>query len=127
MQGTLEPSREEQPEMVAFKQVEKFFSPKDWPDEAQIIFQDFCQIIRGGGHLTKAVYSGLRYLAHSEYHRRAAEKQLLEDPTNLKWLKVYDLHGKAVERGLAKFGLYPADLYRVPVAKTEPKPMSLLK
>jgi len=126
-QGTLEPSREIEPETVSFSQVEKFISPKDWPDEAKIVFQDFCGVIRDGGHLTKAVYPGLRSLAYSEYKRREAEQKLIDNPTDMKWLKAFDQHTKAVERGLAKFGLYPADLYRVPAKKIELKTMSLLK
>lgn len=127
MQGTLEPSREKEVQTVEFSQVEKFISPKEWPDEAKFIFQDLCGIVRNGGHLTKAVYLGLRSLAEHEYHRRLAEVALIDDPTDSKWLKVMDIRGKAVERGLAKFGMYPADLYRVPQIKKEEKTMSLLR
>lgn len=127
MQGTLEPSREKEPEVVSFSQVEKFISPKEWPDDAKVIFQDFCGIVRDGGHLTKAVYEGLRDLAYAVYKRREAEQKLIENPTDMKWLKAYDQHSKGVERKLAKFGLYPADLYRVPKTKPEAKTFSLLK
>ena len=126
IQGTLEPSREN--EVISWVEIEKMASPKDWPDDAKVIFQDLIQIIRTGGFLSKAVYIGLRSLSFSEHMRRVAEESLMNTPTDSKWLKVYDLHGKAVERGLAKFGLYPADLYRVPVMKKENKSVtSLLK
>jgi hypothetical protein len=126
IQGTLEPSREN--EVIAWAEIEKMASPKDWPDPAKVIFQDLIQIIRGGGFLSKAVYIGLRSLSFHEYMRRQAEENLIQNPTDSKWLKVLDVNGKAVERGLAKFGLYPADLYRVPVMKKEEnKTLSLLK
>jgi hypothetical protein len=124
-QGTLELSREA--DVVEWGDIEKMASPKDWPDEAKVIFQDLIQIIRKGGFLSKAVYIGLRSLSYSEYMRRLAEGELIEKPTDRDWLKVYDLHGKAVERQLAKFGLWPADLYRVPVMKKEDNKRSLLK
>jgi hypothetical protein len=54
-----------------------------------------------GGFLSKAVYIGLRSLSYSEYMRRLAEGELIEKPTDRDWLKVYDLHGKAVERQIA--------------------------
>ena len=127
LQGTYEPSKENQLESIVFSQVVKFFSPRDWPHDAKVIFQDLCQTVRDGGHLTKAVYIGIRSLAFAEFNRRLAEKELVEKPTDSAWLKALDQHTKAVERGLAKFGLYPADLYRVPAKKAETKTLSLLK
>jgi hypothetical protein len=126
-QGTLEKSRELQVESVEFTQVEKLYSPNDWPDEAKIIFQDFCRRVRDAGHLTLGIYTGLRKLAYDEFKRRQAEQKLNDCPTDMKWLKAYDIHGKSVERGLAKFGMYPADLYRVPATKGKETKLSLLK
>lgn len=128
MQGTLEPSKEIEPETVQFEQVQKFFPPDDWPEEAKIIFLDICKIVRSGGYLTRATYIGIRAFSFHEHLRRRSEEILKDDPTDTKWGKVLDLNSKAVERWCAKFGLTPADLYRVPaVKKDDTKTLSLLK
>ena len=128
MQGTFEPSKEGF-DAVSYEVYDKVPNvPSDWPLAAQIIWRDLGNVLKAGGYMTKATIFPMRRLCWAYYRTLLAEEKLLENPMDTAWEKIMDTNTKAVERLCAKFGLTPADLYRVPVAaKKEGKEMSLLK
>jgi hypothetical protein len=78
--------------------------------------------------MTKATVIPMRRLCWAYYRTLLAEEKLIAMPADTAWEKIMDTNTKAVERLCTKFGLTPADLYRVPaIEKKEGKEMSLLK
>lgn len=128
MQGTFEPSREDLAP-VSYEGFEKVPNvPSEWPLEAQVIWRDIGNVLKNAGYMTKATVIPMRRLCWAVYMTLVAEEKLLKNPSDLTWQKIMDMNNKTVERYCAKFGLTPADLYRVPaIQKKEGKEMSLLK
>jgi hypothetical protein len=128
MQGTFEPSKEDLPP-VSYEAFEKVPNvPSDWPLDAQVIWRDIGNVLKAAGYMTKATVIPMRRLAWAVYRAQYAEQKLITFPENLTWEKIMDSNTKTTERLCAKFGLTPADLYRVPIVKkAEGKEMSLLK
>lgn len=127
-QGTFEPSKEDLAP-VSYEAFEKVPNvPSDWPLEAQTVWRDLGNVLKAAGYMTKATVLPMRRLAWAYYRTLLAEEKLIEEPEDGKWEKIMDMNTKTVERLCAKFGLTPADLYRVPaLEKKEGKEMSLLK
>ena len=128
MQGTFEASREDLAP-VSYEVFEKVPNvPSDWPLEAQTVWRDLGNVLKAAGYMTKATVVPMRRLAWAYYRTLEAEKKLIDQPEDGKWEKIMDMNTKTVERLCAKFGLTPADLYRVPaIEKKEAKEISLLK
>lgn len=128
IQGTFEPSKEDL-SPVSYESFEKVPNvPSAWPIDAQVIWRDLGNVLKVAGYMTKGTVFPMRRLAWAYYRTLEAEKVLIDDPTNSTWEKIMDTNTKAVERLCTKFGLTPADLYRVPaIEKKEGKEMSLLK
>lgn len=128
MQGTFEASREDLAP-VSYEVFEKVPNvPSEWPLTAQVIWRDIGNVLKAGGYMTKATVLPMRRLAWAYYRTLLAEEKLIAEPEDGKWEKIMDMNTKTVERLCAKFGLTPADLYRVPAIKPkEGKEMSLLK
>lgn len=128
LQGTFEPSKEEF-SPVLYEDFEKVPNvPSNWPIEAQAIWRDVGTLLKNAGWMTKAVVLPMRALCWAAYRRQLAEEKLLLFPDSLLWEKIMDSNTKTMERLCAKFGLTPADLYRVPkMKKDEGTVMSLLK
>jgi hypothetical protein len=128
MQGTFEASRDPL-SPVSYEVFEKVPNvPSDWPLEAQTVWRDLGNVLKAAGYMTKATVLPMRRLAWAYYRTLEAEKKLIEEPEDGKWEKIMDMNTKTVERLCAKFGLTPADLYRVPaIEKKEGKEMSLFK
>ena len=128
MQGTFEPSKEVLP-TVSYEAFEKVPNvPSDWPLDAQVIWRDIGNVLKPVGYMTKATVIPMRRLAWAYYRTLEAEKKLITNPEDGKWEKIMDMNTKTVERLCAKFGLTPADLYRVPsIKRDEGAELSLLK
>jgi hypothetical protein len=128
MQGTFEPSKEDLT-AVSYEVYDKVPNvPGEWPMEAQGIWNAIGNVLKSAGYMTKATVIPMRRLAWAVYRAQLAEKKLIDYPENLTWEKILDSNTKTTERLCAKFGLTPADLYRVPVMqKKEGKEMSLFK
>jgi hypothetical protein len=128
MQGTFEPSKEDL-SPISHELYDKAPNvPKEWPLDAQVIWRDVCQVLKAAGYLNKGITLALRELCWFAYRRELAESKLLETPTDMFWTKELHENSKGLERLLQKFGMTPADMYRVPaVKKAEGKEMSLLK
>lgn len=117
IQGTLEASRAEI-EPVEYEELERVpKSPDGWPLEAQVVWRDFWNVLKRAGWMNRGVVSAARALCWAVYRRQLAEEKLIIDPESTFWEKVMDTNTKAVERLSAKFGMTPADLWRVPQAK----------
>jgi phage terminase small subunit len=128
MQGTFEPSKEP----VITVKFEEFAKcpdvPGHWPIEAQAIWRDVWGLLKGAGHLSKGFVLNVRALCWAAYRRQLAEERLIALPLDTAWEKVLDTNTKTMERIGSKFGLTPADLYKVPaVKKDDGKTMTLLK
>jgi phage terminase small subunit len=128
MQGTLEPSREGF-SPVTYEEFEKAPNvPGHWPLEAQSIWRDVWTLLKGSGHMSKGFVMAARALCWAAYRRQLAEERLIALPLDTAWEKILDTNTKTMERLCAKFGLTPADLWKVPaVKKDDTKTMSLLK
>jgi hypothetical protein len=128
MQGTFEPSKEGL-SVVSYESFEKVPNvPSEWPILAQVVWRDLGNILKAAGWMTKATVIPMRRLAWAYYRTLEAESKLITNPEDSKWDKIMETNTKTVERLCAKFGLTPADLYRVPVnKKPEGNEMSLLK
>lgn len=128
MQGTFEASREDLAP-VSYEVFEKVPNvPSDWPLEAQTVWRDLGNVLKAAGYMTKATVLPMRRLAWAYYRTLLAERKLIEEPEDGKWEKIMDMNTKTVERLCAKFGLTPADLYRVPaIQKKDGAEMSLIE
>jgi phage terminase small subunit len=128
MQGTFEPSKEGLPP-VSYENFEKVPNvPSDWPLEAQVVWRDIGNVLKNAGYMTKATVFPMRRLCWAYYRTLLAEEKLLAVEADPVWEKVMDTNTKTVERLCTKFGLTPADLYRVPAIRKEGgAEMSLLK